>query len=246
MNPKIQKFLKPILVVLTLLYLWALYRTAWLSDDAYITYRSVENFVKGYGMTFNPGQRVQAFTHPLWAFLHIPFRFLFRNMYGIGLFVGMGVSIASILLLAWKHFRRMEIRIFAMVAIISSAAFIDYNTSGLENPLTHLLLALCTWVYLDDKFVSKRLLFLSFLTGLVLLNRMDTILMAGPILFVCWWKQRNWRSVGIVFIGILPFILWEILAIIYYGFPFPMSSLCQVEYQCRKRRFIDTRDYVFS
>ena len=55
-------------------------RLAWLSDDAYITLRSVENFTHGYGAVYNVGERVQSFTHPLWMLLlsgvYFPLRFL--------------------------------------------------------------------------------------------------------------------------------------------------------------------------
>ncbi|MBN1250426.1 MAG: hypothetical protein JXC32_22370, partial [Anaerolineae bacterium] len=44
-------------------------RNAWLSDDAYITFRTVDNFVHGYGLTWNVAERVQVYTHPLWMFL---------------------------------------------------------------------------------------------------------------------------------------------------------------------------------
>ena len=40
---------------------------AWIGDDAYITFRTVENFVHGRGLTWNIAERVQAFTHPLWV-----------------------------------------------------------------------------------------------------------------------------------------------------------------------------------
>ena len=48
-------------------------RTAWLCDDAYITLRTVSNFVAGFGPRFNVAERVQAFTHPLWFLLETPF-----------------------------------------------------------------------------------------------------------------------------------------------------------------------------
>ena len=44
-------------------------RNAWISDDAYISFRAIENLVAGYGFNFNPFVRVQVFTHPLWALL---------------------------------------------------------------------------------------------------------------------------------------------------------------------------------
>ena len=44
----------------------SLVRTAWLSDDAYISFRAADNILNGYGPVWNVGERVQAFTHPLW------------------------------------------------------------------------------------------------------------------------------------------------------------------------------------
>jgi arabinofuranosyltransferase len=38
------------------------------SDDGYITFRVVDTLWSGYGPNFNPGERVQAYTHPLWFF----------------------------------------------------------------------------------------------------------------------------------------------------------------------------------
>ena len=48
-----------------LIYAIAVLRTAWLSDDAYITFRVVDNAVHGLGLTWNPAERVQGYTHPL-------------------------------------------------------------------------------------------------------------------------------------------------------------------------------------
>ena len=51
-------------------------RTAWMCDDAYITLRTVDNFVSGFGPRWNVGERVQAYTHPLWMFmLALPYYF---------------------------------------------------------------------------------------------------------------------------------------------------------------------------
>ena len=55
------------LLLLALLYVAAL--EAWLVDDAKITFRQVWNFIHGDGMTYNFGERVQAFTHPAWFLL---------------------------------------------------------------------------------------------------------------------------------------------------------------------------------
>ena len=56
-------------LLLCLIFLAVLLRTAWLSDDALITFRTVLNFTHGYGLTFNVAERVQAYTHPLWMLM---------------------------------------------------------------------------------------------------------------------------------------------------------------------------------
>ena len=48
-------------------FAWVLLRTAWLCDDAYISFRVVENAVSGHGLRWNVADRVQVFTHPLWS-----------------------------------------------------------------------------------------------------------------------------------------------------------------------------------
>lgn len=60
---------RPALVLLMALFLLELIRTAWISDDAAITLKTVLNFLYGHGPTFNIDERVQAYTHPLWFFL---------------------------------------------------------------------------------------------------------------------------------------------------------------------------------
>lgn len=40
-----------------------------LIDDAYIVFRYADNLLAGHGAVFNPGERVEGFTSPLWLFL---------------------------------------------------------------------------------------------------------------------------------------------------------------------------------
>jgi arabinofuranosyltransferase len=41
----------------------------WSAEDAFIDYRVVENILAGHGPVFNAGERVEAITNPLWAWL---------------------------------------------------------------------------------------------------------------------------------------------------------------------------------
>ncbi|HEY2509735.1 MAG TPA: hypothetical protein VGI39_02730 [Polyangiaceae bacterium] len=40
---------------------------AWLSDDAFVSFRYARNLVEGHGLVFNPGERVEGYTNPLWT-----------------------------------------------------------------------------------------------------------------------------------------------------------------------------------
>ena len=65
---KLNELNLPLIVLLVVfVYVWLV--NAWICDDAYITFRTVDNFINGYGLTWNPGERVQAYTHPLCMFI---------------------------------------------------------------------------------------------------------------------------------------------------------------------------------
>ena len=48
------------------LTIWVFIKNAWVTEDAYIIFRSVEQVFAGNGPVWNPHERVQAFTSPLW------------------------------------------------------------------------------------------------------------------------------------------------------------------------------------
>jgi len=64
-------------LLVTALLIFSVVRSAWLCDDAFITFRTADNFIHGYGLTWNVAERVQTYTHPLWLFLF--FRRLLRH-----------------------------------------------------------------------------------------------------------------------------------------------------------------------
>src|SRR5262245_44662108 len=80
--------------------LLVLVRTAWMCDDAYITLRTVDNFVNGFGLRWNVAERVQSFTHPAWLMLVTPFYAVTREAFYtvLGLQMGLSLLTAAILL----------------------------------------------------------------------------------------------------------------------------------------------------
>lgn len=217
-------------IALGVLFLLILIRTAWLCDDAYITYRSIDNAMHGYGLRFNVEERVQSYTHPLWMMLHLPVRLLISDMYVSGMVVSLGVSLVTMAFAGLKLAPGKNQLAFIFLAAVMSRSFMDYSTSGLENPLTHLLLGIFAWIWLDRPEGRRRLLGLALVTGLMLTNRMDTLLLVGPALGLAFWRERSWRNVRTVAIGLLPFLVWEMFSVVYYGFPFPNTAYAKLNH----------------
>src|SRR4051794_16588426 len=115
---------------LTVLFFVILIRTAWLGDDAYITFRTVDNFVSGYGLRWNVVERVQSFTHPLWLFVFtVPYYFT-REAYFTAYGLTIALSISAYLLLLIPVASSATAALLAGSALILSKSFMDYSTSG--------------------------------------------------------------------------------------------------------------------
>ena len=125
--------------------------TTWLVDDAYITFRTADNFVHRYGLTWNVSERVQAYTNPLWLFLFSACYWLTEEAYYTPIFLSIAVSLTAAAVLVRCIARSAFSALLCLSLLLSSKAFVDYSTSGLENPLTHLLLALFLSRLLTDE-----------------------------------------------------------------------------------------------
>lgn len=84
---------------IALIFLWIILNRAWVSDDAYITFRVVDNFLNGYGLRWNINERVQVFTHPLWMFLISGISFFSGEVYFTSIFTGILLSMLAVVIL---------------------------------------------------------------------------------------------------------------------------------------------------
>ena len=81
--------------LLLLLAVAVLVRTAWVCDDAYISFRVADNFVHGYGLRWNVDERVAVFTHPLWLFLFSSLYAITREAYYTAVCLGIGLTLIT-------------------------------------------------------------------------------------------------------------------------------------------------------
>ncbi len=226
-----------------LVFLFVVIRTAWLSDDAYITFRVVENFLHGYGPVYNIGERVQAYTHPLWFFLISGAYAVVNGLFGrfflaarlpwTVIIVSIACSAGAVWLFARRVAREWWAAVAGVVLLTFSRAFTDYATSGLEEALTYLILAwfFARYFQLDAAGRSnqpKAIGELTLIASLGVLNRLDIVLLYAPLLAWLIWKARSWKAIGFAALGILPVILWELFSLFYYGFPFPNTYYAKI------------------
>jgi arabinofuranosyltransferase len=223
------------LAIALLLVGFTTFVNAWCGDDPYITFRAVDNAVNGYGLTWNPGERVQVFTHPLWALFMTGAYFVTREVYFTALFASLAFSIAVVFIMhATTRDRPWWTTPLAAILLVGSKAYIDYSTSGLENCLTHVfvVLSFASFVFAEPALLrTERGMTLLFLTAtLVYLNRADAVLTVAPALAWASWSARSlrWRLVRAAAIGTLPAAAWTAFSLVYYGFPFPNTAYAKL------------------
>jgi len=227
---------KLLIIPFLLFYSFLVIRTSWVGDDAIITFRSLENFLHGYGPVFNIGERVQTFTHPLWFLIQAAANFIFNlwksnpfgqgQMYFLNIFLSIAISILTAAILAFKAATSTKGAILGLLIFSVSKAFIDYSTSGLENPLTHLILLLFILVYLNS---PRSVFLLALLAALGGVDRLDTLVFYFPALLLVFWQSKNkTKTLLTLGLGFLPLIAWELFSIFYYGFPFPNTAYAKI------------------
>jgi arabinofuranosyltransferase len=207
---------------LLLLLAGAVVRLSWLSDDAFITFRSIENLCAGHGPVWNVGERVQTYTHPLWFLLLAALRGTTGECPLTAQFTGMVLSALFVLLLL----RAAGIGAAATVALgllLGSRTWTSFATSGLE---TALLYALIAALALAGRTAdpAQRAGRVALASGLLATTRLDLILLAGPLLAVAL-RGVPLRTAGrALALGFAPLAAWLAFATVYYGSPFPVTA----------------------
>jgi arabinofuranosyltransferase len=185
--------------------------------------RTVDNFLHGYGLTWNVGERLQTFTHPLWMMLLVLTYGITRDAYLSLIGLSLVVSLVTVYLFL-RYGDGDDYSLFIGWCILAlSNAFIDYSTSGLENPASHLIVLAFILLYLKwhEQLTQRRILTLALLAGLLSLNRMDLLLLLLPAVLGIFLMREPATRLRPTLLGFLPILAWELFSIVYYGFPFP-------------------------
>jgi arabinofuranosyltransferase len=206
-----------------------LVRTAWISDDAFITMRVADNFVHGHGLRWNVDDRVQVYTHPLWLAVLVPFYALTGEvLWTVGM-VSIAVMQAAIALAARGITTRAGIhRALVFVLLIScSRTVLSYGTSGLENPLA-LLLLVWLWLRCDRDEPETHPTTLVLLAALIGLTRLDLLIIAAPVVGLRLRRIPLGALCRAFVVGGAPLWAWELFSVFYYGSFVPNTALAKL------------------
>lgn len=214
---------RKLIIPMLAIFITLLVQTSWVEEDAFITLRTADNFIHGYGLRWNIDERVQTFTNPLWMFILAGAHTLITNPYITLILVSIITSVLALFILLVYIPQNNFGLLLAFGTLILSKSFVDFSTSGLENPASHLLAISFVALYFkaEKPLSDKNIFFLSLLAGLATFNRMDTLLFYLPALIVLLRNQFTKRTFLTMLTGFSPFIVWGIFSVIYYGFPVP-------------------------
>jgi len=212
-------------------------KNAWVGEDAYITFRSIEQLFAGHGPRWNPHERVQVFTSPLWFWVLSGVRLASPDVF-------MNAIVASailclLLILTLRTLFKDDVRLLlAIMLLMCSNGFFDFTTSGLENPLGYSLIGVYFLCYHrlaregPEKASASSLIGLLACFGLTVLCRHDLVtLLFLPTAYVCWscrkmLPARKWC--GVLSIALSPLIVWSVFALVYYGSVFPNTAYAKL------------------
>jgi arabinofuranosyltransferase len=218
-----------IFVSVIAVFAWLVIRDAWLCDDAFITLRVVDNFHNGHGLRWNPVERVQVFTHPLWCLTLIVVTGVFGKLAMTTLWLSIVASIAAFALVVPRPGRNNSDLVLLALMIPASKAVVQYSTSGLEGPLSFLLLGLFALACggLEPEW-NRRDRWVPLFAAAIFLTRQDLLLLVAP-LSVAWLVRKGVARAAMPLLGGAGAVaVWEIFSLFYYGSLVPNTALAKL------------------
>ena len=114
----------------------------------------------------------------------------------------------------------------AVLLLAVSQTFVDYATSGLETPLTYLLVAGFLAAYWRKEGTAVAPLGCFALGAALALNRLDAVVLVAPALGHVLYVRRDWWRIAIL--GFAPLVAWEVFSIVDDGFPVPNTAYAKL------------------
>lgn len=190
-------------------------------DDALIYYRYISNVLNGDGLVYNAGEKINAMTSPLYAYISIPSAYVVGDIHLSQSILG-GLFLFLAAFVVMMIFRKQEMTVYGvMAAILIVSTPYYYLAFGMETMLFLFLVFLTIYLFMDNRF-----LLLGLASGLLMLTRGEGILLVLTLMIFYYINQKKLfpgRFFLVFIIVLLPHYLFNYL---YFGnlIPHTMSA----------------------
>lgn len=216
----------------------------WTSDDGFINFRYVDQIRHGNGPVFNAGERVEAFTSPLWlALLFVLDLVLPLRLEWIAVVSGLALTATGLAFAGagasrlWSRVARGGVMLPAgLLVFVAVPPVWDFATSGLDNSLGVAWLgvswwALCRRVFPQGTRQERRATTpwaTCMLIGLGPLVRPDLGIMSAAFLIVVMVSEGSWRArVRVAVWALFLPLAYEVFRMAYYAAIVPNTALAK-------------------
>ena len=209
-------------------------------DDAYISYRYAQNLAAGHGPVFNPGERVEGYTNPLYVAVVTPAFFFLPDdavyFYSVVLStIFLALSLGILFVIAREN-RLGKEAIWAGLIFAASPMLWYAVWSGMETCLVLFGFSLLWWgVSRTENDERSSVVPLVVGSIIVVLTRADGFVMCGVVIAYLMLKQR-WRPFfilsGSTAVTLGAITVWRLM---YYGYPLPNTYYVKVSGELSQR-----------
>ena len=197
-------------------------------DDAFISFRYVENFVQGKGLVYNEGEQVEGYTNFLWILMLALLRSMGIDMVIASKILGIILSLLTLItVFQLSHFiseDRKLLNLLAPLLLVSDGSFAYWSVGGLETQLFTFLLTFSVYLYLRE-LKNGGIILSPLFFALSTMTRPEGLgftFIALVFLLIFAEKEAKLKNIAlwliIFLLFFLPYFIWRYQ---YYGFIFP-------------------------
>lgn len=207
-----------------------------LFDDAMISMRYAHNLAHGHGLVWNPGERVEGFTNPLWVGFMALFHLFSIDASKISFYIQWSgaLFLGATLFFVRRLVEQFTNELLPMLAAVAFTAFysplISWNLLGMEVSILTLILSAVLWLILRNG-ISRFSPWIYLLLAISTLVRLDMAIPFLVILAVMFIVQKEYRRQHLIWgLGLLLFSLGgqTLARYLYYGDLLPNTYYLKV------------------
>lgn len=191
-------------------------------DDAYITFRYAQNISQGKGFVYNPGERIQGTSTPLYTLI-----LALMDRIGIRAHIaGNVIYVLSVFLILLFAFLILKSEGHPVLGFLLSGFipldFLLVISKGMETALYTALILGSVYFY-----ARRRLSLSAVFMALLVVTRLDGIMLAGLIFLHYLFTERKLPIKAAFFFLALAFP-WFLFSVLYFGSPLPVTLKAKI------------------